>query len=60
MQVHTKTEDLDALADALDSARKNSKTVVVPRQALANLVCDAREIFTHAEKFATLKEKGDA
>lgn len=60
MQVHTTSEDLDKLAEALDGARKNGTTVKVPRQALANLVCDARAIFTEAEKIGQLKQKGDA
>lgn len=60
MKVHTTTDDLDSLAGAIDTARKNSIMVSVPRQALANLVCDAREIFTFAEKHDKLVQKDAA
>lgn len=60
LKVYTSTSDLDALASALDKARKNATMVSVPRQALANLVCDTREVFTFADKNGGLMNKGDA
>lgn len=60
IQVFTTDEDLNALAGAIDAARKNSVMVSVPRQALANLVCDAGTIFTELEKSNLLKRKEPA
>jgi hypothetical protein len=60
MNVHTTEKDLNDLASAIDGARKNSKDVKVPRQALANLLCDAGVVFTILEKEHKLKHKGDA
>lgn len=57
IKVYSTSDDLDALAEALDSSRKNSEFVKVPRQALANLVCDTREVFTYAEKHEKLVQR---
>lgn len=57
LKVHTTSDDLDSLALAIDKSRKNATMVSVPRQSLANLVCDAREIFTFADKNGGVKRK---
>jgi hypothetical protein len=59
--LHTTDSDLDALVEALDASRKTSDFVKVPRQAFANLVCDAGVIWEYVQKVnEKIKSKGDA
>lgn len=60
IKLYTTEGDLEKIAEAIDSARKNSVSVTVPRQALANMLCDFGEVYKYFEKHEVVKPKGDA
>lgn len=57
--IETTEEEQTLLAVALDRSRKSSKTVAVPRAALAHLVCD-HSILLNAVGLERVEVKGEA
>jgi hypothetical protein len=51
--LYTSEEDLNHLADAVDSSRKSTEKILVLRSALANLVLDAQHFLSENKNLKT-------